>query len=108
MQNKKSTLLHNGIVTVLTMKPYSILILAPEEIPEPGPTSLGENLYFEVLELQPIKLSISFMRTERVSSDEQSVFCLISSISAHEVGQAQHQQSLRRSSERDHYGSRKY
>jgi vacuolar protein sorting-associated protein 13A/C len=32
---------------------------------------VGEDLYFEVLELQPIKLSLSFMRTERVSSDEK-------------------------------------
>ncbi len=51
----------------------SILILQPENIPEPEATASGEELYFEVLELQPIKLSISFMRTERVSSEEQSV-----------------------------------
>jgi vacuolar protein sorting-associated protein 13A/C len=31
----------------------------------------GQALYFEVLELQPIKLSISFMRTERISSEEK-------------------------------------
>lgn len=49
----------------------SILIAEPEEIPEPQSSSAGENLYFEVLELQPIQLSISFMRTERVSSEEQ-------------------------------------
>ncbi|THH01814.1 hypothetical protein EW026_g979 [Hermanssonia centrifuga] len=48
-----------------------ILILQPENIPEPEATASGEELYFEVLELQPIKLSISFMRTERVSSEEQ-------------------------------------
>lgn len=49
----------------------SILVVQPGEIVEPESTSGGEELYFEVLELQPIKLSISFMRTERVSSEEQ-------------------------------------
>ena len=28
-------------------------------------------MYFEVLELQPIKLSMSFMRTERVSGEDK-------------------------------------
>jgi vacuolar protein sorting-associated protein 13A/C len=31
----------------------------------------GQDLYFEILELQPIKLSLSFVRTERVSSDDK-------------------------------------
>jgi vacuolar protein sorting-associated protein 13A/C len=35
--------------------------------------AVGQELYFEVLELQPIKLSLSFMRTERVNSEEKSV-----------------------------------
>ncbi|KAJ3551176.1 hypothetical protein NM688_g4862 [Phlebia brevispora] len=48
-----------------------ILLSEPDEIPEPESASTGENLYFEVLELQPIQLAISFMRTERVSSEEQ-------------------------------------
>ncbi|KAF7791866.1 hypothetical protein EIP86_002890 [Pleurotus ostreatoroseus] len=48
-----------------------ILIAEPDDIPEPQSSSAGENLYFEVLELQPIQLAISFMRTERVSSEEQ-------------------------------------
>lgn len=51
--------------------PTSVLIQHPEEIPEPQPTAAGQDLYFEVLELQPIKLSLSFMRTERVNSDEK-------------------------------------
>ncbi|TFK57082.1 DUF1162-domain-containing protein [Heliocybe sulcata] len=48
-----------------------ILIQNPESIPEPQANSAGQDLYFEVLELQPIKLAISFMRTDRVSSDER-------------------------------------
>lgn len=35
--------------------------------------SRGTELYFEVLELQPIRLSISFMRTERVNEEDQYV-----------------------------------
>lgn len=49
----------------------SILIPESDEIIEPESSTGGEELYFEVLELQPIKLAISFMRTERVSSEEQ-------------------------------------
>ena len=49
----------------------SILLEHPEDVPEPQGTTSGQDLYFEVLELQPIKLSISFMRTERISSEEQ-------------------------------------
>lgn len=49
----------------------SILIQQPEEITEPDGTINGGDMYFEVLELQPIRLSMSFMRTERVSSEEQ-------------------------------------
>ncbi|RDX55846.1 vacuolar protein sorting-associated protein 13 [Lentinus brumalis] len=48
-----------------------ILLEYPEDIPEPKATARGQDVYFEVLELQPIKLSISFMRTERVSAEEK-------------------------------------
>ncbi|KAE9408077.1 vacuolar protein sorting-associated protein vps13 [Gymnopus androsaceus JB14] len=48
-----------------------VLIQHGEDIPEPQETAAGQALYFEVLELQPIKLSLSFMRTERVSSEEK-------------------------------------
>ncbi|KAL4243512.1 VPS13 family protein [Abortiporus biennis] len=48
-----------------------ILIQHPSEIVEPQMTAEGDELYFEVLELQPIQLAISFMRTERVSSEEK-------------------------------------
>ncbi|KAF7347835.1 hypothetical protein MVEN_01541000 [Mycena venus] len=48
-----------------------VLIQNEGEIQEPSDTAVGEDLYFEVLELQPIKLSLSFMRTERVSAEEK-------------------------------------
>ncbi|KAI0756975.1 vacuolar protein sorting-associated protein 13 [Daedaleopsis nitida] len=53
------------------MTQEDILLEAPEEIPEPRAATRGQDLYFEVLELQPIKLSISFMRTERISGEEK-------------------------------------
>ncbi|KAF8078623.1 vacuolar protein sorting-associated protein 13, partial [Lyophyllum atratum] len=48
-----------------------ILLQDIETIPEPVDNAVGQELYFEILELQPIKLSLSFMRTERVSSEEK-------------------------------------
>ncbi|KAK0233092.1 hypothetical protein IW262DRAFT_1304036 [Armillaria fumosa] len=48
-----------------------VLIQDADVISEPKETTAGQELYFEVLELQPIKLSLSFMRTERVSSEEK-------------------------------------
>ncbi|KAJ7487596.1 vacuolar protein sorting-associated protein 13 [Mycena galericulata] len=48
-----------------------VLIQNEGDILEPKDTAVGEHLYFEVLELQPIKLSLSFMRTERVSAEEK-------------------------------------
>ncbi|TFK41159.1 vacuolar protein sorting-associated protein vps13 [Crucibulum laeve] len=48
-----------------------VLIQNVEGMPEPTDLAAGQDLYFEVLELQPIKLSLSFMRTERVSSEEK-------------------------------------
>ncbi|KAI0669883.1 vacuolar protein sorting-associated protein 13 [Trametes maxima] len=48
-----------------------VLLEFPETIPEPQAIARGQDLYFEVLELQPIKLSMSFMRTERVSGEEK-------------------------------------
>ncbi|KIY52729.1 hypothetical protein FISHEDRAFT_63685 [Fistulina hepatica ATCC 64428] len=47
------------------------VLIPPGDIPEPSGTTEGLSLYFEVLEFQPIKLLLSFMRTERVSSDEK-------------------------------------
>lgn len=48
-----------------------MLIQHPDDIPEPSAGAVGQVLYFEVLELQPIKLSLSFMRTERINSEEK-------------------------------------
>ncbi|TFK77101.1 vacuolar protein sorting-associated protein 13 [Pluteus cervinus] len=42
----------------------------PTDVAEPKDTTTGSTLYFEVFELQPIMLSLSFMTTERVSSGE--------------------------------------
>ncbi|KAG5731737.1 Vacuolar protein sorting-associated protein 13 [Termitomyces sp. T112] len=50
--------------------PEDVLIQNIDTIPEPLDDTVGQELYFEILELQPIKLSLSFMRTERVSSEE--------------------------------------
>lgn len=60
-----------SLITELTLR--SLLIQHAEDIPEPTAPVAGQDLYFEVLELQPIKLLISFMRTERVSSEEKYV-----------------------------------
>ncbi|KAG6381178.1 vacuolar protein sorting-associated protein 13 [Boletus reticuloceps] len=46
-----------------------ILIQHPEIIPDPQPTPPGRDVYFEVLQLHPIQLTLSFMRSERVSSE---------------------------------------
>ncbi|KAG8963047.1 hypothetical protein FRC03_003482 [Tulasnella sp. 419] len=43
----------------------------PVDLPRPRPIEEGQDIYFEVLELQPIRLSLSFMRTERVNADEK-------------------------------------
>ncbi|KAG1749982.1 vacuolar protein sorting-associated protein 13 [Suillus paluster] len=48
-----------------------VLIQHPEDIPEPQISAAGQDVYFELLELQPIQLSLSFMATERVSSEEK-------------------------------------
>lgn len=48
-----------------------VLLENLNELPEPPSTATGQELYFEVLELQPIMLLISFMRTERFSSGQQ-------------------------------------
>ncbi|KAM5536198.1 hypothetical protein V8D89_010097 [Ganoderma adspersum] len=53
------------------MAQEDVLLQHPEDIPEPRDISSGQELYFEVLELQPIQLAISFMRTERVSGEDQ-------------------------------------
>ena len=43
----------------------------PEEIPEPKNLNQGgQDLYFEVLELQPTELSLSFMRSAHTNIEE--------------------------------------
>ncbi|KAH7104413.1 vacuolar protein sorting-associated protein vps13 [Auriculariales sp. MPI-PUGE-AT-0066] len=52
----------------------TVLIQDAGDIVEPsGPPKDAMELYFEVLELQPIQLSISFMRTDRVNSEDRHV-----------------------------------
>ncbi|EST05630.1 Vacuolar protein sorting-associated protein 13A N-terminal domain protein [Kalmanozyma brasiliensis GHG001] len=44
----------------------------PREVPEPsGLQSQSDDIYFEILHLQPISLNLSFMRTERVNGDDK-------------------------------------
>ncbi|ODO11680.1 hypothetical protein I350_00464 [Cryptococcus amylolentus CBS 6273] len=47
------------------------LIEHPKEIPEPDITSTKADVFFEALQLQPIALELSFMRTDRVNVDEK-------------------------------------
>ncbi|KAE8146951.1 hypothetical protein BDV25DRAFT_161484 [Aspergillus avenaceus] len=39
-------------------------------IPEPQNESSGQDVYFELLHLQPMQLDISFMRTERINAED--------------------------------------
>ncbi|EIT80868.1 vacuolar protein [Aspergillus oryzae 100-8] len=39
-------------------------------IPEPQSEGAGQDVYFELLHLQPMQLDISFMRTERVNAED--------------------------------------
>lgn len=50
-----------------------VLIEHPKEIPEPDISSSSGDVFFEALQLQPISLELSFMRTDRVNVDEKSV-----------------------------------
>lgn len=44
----------------------------PREVPEPsGTQGQSDDIYFEILHLQPISLNLSFMRTERVNGDDK-------------------------------------
>ena len=51
--------------------PYSALTQYPVGLAPPHGVQEGVDLYFEVLELQPMRLSLSFMRTERVNAEEK-------------------------------------
>lgn len=40
------------------------------DIPEPTQQQTGQDIYFEVLNIQPMQLDLSFMRTERVNAQD--------------------------------------
>lgn len=42
------------------------------EIPEPREQHSGQDTYFELLNIQPMQLDLSFMRTERVNAEHKS------------------------------------
>jgi vacuolar protein sorting-associated protein 13A/C len=48
----------------------SVLIEQSAEILEPEDVPSERDLYFELLELQPIRLSLSFERTDRLSGEK--------------------------------------
>lgn len=49
----------------------SILIEHPKDIPEPDIAGGQADIFFEALQLQPMALELSFMRTDRVNVDEK-------------------------------------
>lgn len=50
---------------------YSVLIEHPKDIPEPDISTNKADVFFEALQLQPVALELSFMRTDRVNVDEK-------------------------------------
>ncbi|EKJ76417.1 hypothetical protein FPSE_03416 [Fusarium pseudograminearum CS3096] len=42
------------------------------DIPEPSGLVAGTDIYFEVLNIQPMQLNLSFMRTERVNAEDKA------------------------------------
>jgi vacuolar protein sorting-associated protein 13A/C len=42
------------------------------DIPEPRQQQSGQDIYFEVLNIQPMQLDLSFMRTERVNAEDKT------------------------------------
>ncbi|WVQ82769.1 hypothetical protein IAT38_004901 [Cryptococcus sp. DSM 104549] len=48
-----------------------ILIEHPKEIPEPDISTTKADVFFEALQLQPMTLELSFMRTDRVNVEEK-------------------------------------
>ncbi|WVR05901.1 hypothetical protein IAU60_002927 [Kwoniella sp. DSM 27419] len=50
---------------------HDVLIEHPKDIPEPDIHSAQADVFFEALQLQPISLELSFMRTDRVNVDEK-------------------------------------
>ncbi|WWC86271.1 uncharacterized protein L201_001144 [Kwoniella dendrophila CBS 6074] len=50
---------------------HDVLIEHPKDIPEPDISSTQADVFFEALQLQPVSLELSFMRTDRVNVDEK-------------------------------------
>ncbi|KPM34288.1 Vacuolar protein sorting-associated protein 13 [Neonectria ditissima] len=42
------------------------------DIPEPKQLQAGQDIYFEVLNIQPMQIDLSFMRTERINAEDQT------------------------------------
>ncbi|KAF5009616.1 hypothetical protein FDECE_4176 [Fusarium decemcellulare] len=42
------------------------------DIPEPTQQQAGQDIYFEVLNIQPMQLDLSFMRTERINAEDKT------------------------------------
>lgn len=42
------------------------------DIPEPTRQQAGQDMYFEVLNIQPMQIDLSFMRTERVNAEDKA------------------------------------
>lgn len=42
------------------------------DIPEPTQQQTGQDIYFEVLNIQPMQIDLSFMRTERVNAEDKA------------------------------------
>jgi vacuolar protein sorting-associated protein 13A/C len=57
--------------SLLTTDELSVFTEHPVDIPEPTDLNQGgQDLYFEVLELQPTELSLSFMRSAHTNAEE--------------------------------------
>ncbi|KAH0527101.1 hypothetical protein TsFJ059_002139 [Trichoderma semiorbis] len=42
------------------------------DIPEPSQRDTGQDIYFEVLNIQPMQVDLSFMRTERINAEDKT------------------------------------
>ncbi|KAG6037900.1 hypothetical protein E4U41_004657 [Claviceps citrina] len=42
------------------------------DIPEPSQQQGGQDMYFEVLNIQPMQIDLSFMRTERINAEDKT------------------------------------
>lgn len=42
------------------------------DIPEPTQVQAGQDMYFEVLNIQPMQVDLSFMRTERINAEDKT------------------------------------